>query len=252
MNERCASINCASIKRASIKRAAIVGGPESIVGRSNLHAVAEEKCRAWPGIFLLSSFSGVALRCDSSAGSRALPRDPWKLVCSLPWELAYFHHLHHVLFLLLFHREQVDRNEYHRRVGLVLPPMLRAVLLGGHFARLMHDRHRAVARVLDHLAGDDVDHRGTIAVTVPRHNAARLDVELSQAEEPPVDMRRLLRQIRRRSHDVLDTLRRRSAHLLALSVGHPLVGGTLARERRGRGKGERAGDHARDEITFES
>src|SRR5262249_2473454 len=35
----------------------------------------KEKCRAWPGIFHPSGFSSAMLRCDSSAASRASPRD---------------------------------------------------------------------------------------------------------------------------------------------------------------------------------
>jgi hypothetical protein len=45
-----------------------------------LPEVVEEKCRAWPGIFLLASFSWTILRCDFSAAAAALPCGRIKLV----------------------------------------------------------------------------------------------------------------------------------------------------------------------------
>ena len=66
-------------------------------------------------------------------------------------------------------------------------PPVRRPRVGRDVAGLVHDRHRAGARVLGDLAGNHVDHRRAVAVAVPGHDTARLHLELAQAElgRPP-------------------------------------------------------------------
>ena len=71
------------------------------------------------------------------------------------------------------------------------------------------------------------------------HDAARLHLELAQAELAPLDRGGLVGQVGAGAHDVGDAHRRGGAHLLALAVGHPLVGRAFAGEGGAGGNAER-------------
>src|SRR3974377_2166016 len=92
--------------------------------------------------------------------------------------------------------------------------------LGADIAGLVHDWNRAVAGVFDDLAFGDVDDGGSIAVAVPRHDAAGLDGELAEAELALLDVRRLLFEIDGGKHGVGHALARGGwpAEVCGLSV----------------------------------
>src|SRR5262249_36616317 len=77
-------------------------------------------------------------------------------------------------------------------VSQVLPPMGGATRLRPYLASFVHNRNRAVAGIFDNLAFCDVDDRRTIAVTVPRHDAAWLDSKFTEPELTLLDVCRLL------------------------------------------------------------
>src|SRR6185295_5931179 len=91
--------------------------------------------------------------------------------------------LHHVLVLIGAVVEDVDRDQNHWLLGLVLPPVRRAAALGRDVARVMHDRHRAITREFDDRSLHHVYLRRALVVAVPGNDAAGLDVELAQTEQ---------------------------------------------------------------------
>src|SRR5438105_6804267 len=139
---------------------------------------------------------------------------------------------HHLFVHLVGDREEVHRDQLGGHAAVVLPPVRSAVLLRRDVARLVHDRHRAAARILHDLAADDVDHRRPLVMAVPGNDAAGLDVELAQAEKAPVQGHRLLRQIGARAHHIGDAFGAVAHHRLAFAIGHALVRWALAGERR--------------------
>src|SRR5499427_10520395 len=70
-----------------------------------------------------------------------------------------------------------------------------ATRLWPYLASFVHNRNRAVAGIFDDLAFCDVDDRGTVAVTVPRHDAAWLNGEFAEPELTLLDVCRLLFKI---------------------------------------------------------
>src|SRR5438552_17627678 len=61
--------------------------------------------------------------------------------------------LHHVLVLHVVDRKKIHRNQNGGGAASVLPPVRRAFPLSCDVAGLVHDRHGAIARILDHLTG---------------------------------------------------------------------------------------------------
>ena len=84
-------------------------------------------------------------------------------------------------------------------------------------------------------------------MTVPRNDAARLDVELADPQQPAVDGRRLLRQVDAAANIVGDAFGGGAAHLLSLAIRNPLVHGTFARHGRGCRERKHSGDCAGNE-----
>ena len=64
---------------------------------------------------------------------------------------------------------------------------MRRAGLCADIARLVHDRHRAIAGVFDDLAFGDVNDRRPIVVAVPGYDAAGLDGELAEPELAVLD-----------------------------------------------------------------
>src|SRR5262245_12100322 len=101
---------------------------------------------------------------------------------------------------------------------------LRADLTG-----LVRNRNRAVAGILDDLALRDVDDRGSIAVAVPRHDAARLYGKLAEPQLAVLDVCRLLFEIDGGEHRVGYAFARVGGRLTR--IGFHLVGRTTAGKR---------------------
>ena len=93
--------------------------------------------------------------------------------------------------------EEVGGEQHDGRVAEILPPMRYVGGLGHDVARVMHQRHGAIARIFVDLAFDDVDDGGTVGVAVPGDDAARLDHELAHAEVPAIDVERRLAHVDR-------------------------------------------------------
>src|SRR5205085_12540636 len=106
-----------------------------------------------------------------------------------------------------------------------------ALLLGLHIARLVHDRHGTVARILHHLAADNVNHRRTLVVAVPGHDAPGREIELAQAEEAALQRHRTGGEVGTCANDIGHALGAVAHHRLALAVGYALVRRALARQR---------------------
>ena len=70
-----------------------------------------------------------------------------------------------------------------------------ATRLWPYLASFVHNRNRAVAGIFDDFAFCDVDDRRTIAVAVPRHDAAWLDSKFTEPELTLLDVCRLLFKI---------------------------------------------------------
>ena len=78
--------------------------------------------------------------------------------------------------------------------------------LARHIARLVQDRHGAVAGVLIDLARDDVDQRRPVAVAVPGHDAAGLYFEAAHAHEVALERDLFVGEIDLGQHLVGDVL----------------------------------------------
>src|SRR5262249_34063553 len=81
----------------------------------------------------------------------------------------------HVLVVLVV--QDVEREQRHRLLAEVLPPVRGAERLPRHLAGLVQDRPGAVAGIFVDLAFDDVDQRGSVVVAVPGNDAAGLNDE---------------------------------------------------------------------------
>src|SRR5215470_8146851 len=108
--------------------------------------------------------------------------------------------------------------------------MRSGISFGSNLSSLVEDRHRAVAGVFHDLALGDVDERRTVAMAVPRNDAARLDGELAETKLAILELRRLLRQIDGAQRRVGDALGGEHDRLARVFFG--LVGRALAGERR--------------------
>src|ERR1700737_3612161 len=69
-------------------------------------------------------------------------------------------------------------EQHHGLAAGILPPMGGAAGLRRDLAGLVQNRHGAVAGVFENLALDDINERRTVAMAVPRNDAARFDHEL--------------------------------------------------------------------------
>src|SRR6516165_11640968 len=98
-----------------------------------------------------------------------------------------------------------------------------------HFARLVHNGNRAVAGVFDDLALRDVNNRGTIAVAVPWHDAARLYGELAEPELTLLDVGRFFLEIDGGEHRIGHALARLGDWLTC--IGFHLVDRTATGNR---------------------
>src|SRR6516225_11836394 len=123
--------------------------------------------------------------------------------------------------------------------------------LGPYVASFVHDRNRAVAGIFDDLAFCDVDDRRTIAVTVPRHDAAWLDSKFTEPELALLDVCRLFFKIDGGKDRVGHTLGRFGDR--RTYVGFHLVGGATA-SSRGRYADERrsSGDASQNQVLAEA
>lgn len=74
--------------------------------------------------------------------------------------------------------------------------------LARDFARLVDDRHLAIAGVFGDCAIDDIDDGGAVAVAMPGNDAARLHNELAQPPLAVGDVGGLLREINRWQNSV--------------------------------------------------
>src|SRR5262245_33235073 len=108
------------------------------------------------------------------------------------------------MVVLVVHHIAHEQN--HGLLSVILPPVRGAAGLWPDVAGLVRDRRGAVARILDDLALGDVDDRRTIAVTMPRHNAAGLDRELAKSKLPILAVRRFLLKIDGGKHRVRNAL----------------------------------------------
>ena len=88
-------------------------------------------------------------------------------------------------------RHQLE-EQHDGLIAKILPPMRDAFGFGDYFARLVHDRHCAVAGDILRLALDDVNDVRPVAVAVPWHGATGLDHELAHAKEAILDVLLLL------------------------------------------------------------
>ena len=61
----------------------------------------------------------------------------------------------------------VEREQYHRLVAQILPPVRRTARFPRHLTGLVDDRIDAIVAVFDDLAFEDVDQRRPIIVAVP-------------------------------------------------------------------------------------
>src|ERR1700745_2826900 len=104
-----------------------------------------------------------------------------------------------------------------------------ATRLWPYLASLVHNRNRAVAGIFDDLAFCDVDDRGAIAVTVPRHDAVWLDSKFTEPELALLDVCRRLFKIDGGEDGVGHALGRIGDR--RTYVGFHLVGGATARSR---------------------
>jgi hypothetical protein len=77
--------------------------------------------------------------------------------------------------VIVFIVEHIAHEQHHGLLSVILPPMGGAAGLRPDVAGLVNDWHGAVACILNDLALGDVDDRGTVAVAMPRDNAAGLD-----------------------------------------------------------------------------
>src|SRR5262249_7458698 len=96
----------------------------------------------------------------------------------------------HVVIALVV--QHVAHKQNNGLISQVLPPMGRAAGLWPHLTSFVQNRNRAATGIFDDLAFCDVDDRGTVAVTVPRHDAAWLDSEFAEPELTLLDVCRLL------------------------------------------------------------
>src|SRR5262249_51411700 len=136
-------------------------------------------------------------------------------------------------------------------VSEVLPPMGGATRLRPYLASFVHNWNRAVAGIFDDLAFCDVDDRRTIAMTVPRHDAAWLNSKFAEPELTLLDVCRLLFKI--------DGGQDRVGHTLGCIgdrrtyVGFHLIGGATA-SSRGRHADERrsSGDASQNQVSAEA
>ena len=96
--------------------------------------------------------------------------------------------------------EQIDRDQHGGGSAGVLLPMRGAVLLRRDVAGPVRDRHRAVARVLDDLTRDDVDHRrarlGTPASAPSRRRQLRPASRSAGIESVECRLQRSTRRLR--------------------------------------------------------
>src|SRR5262249_3643800 len=154
---------------------------------------------------------------------------------------------HIVIALVVQH---VAHKQNDGLVAQVLPPVGGATRLRPYLTSFVHNRNRAVAGIFDDLAFCDVDDRRTIAVTVPRHDAAWLDSEFAEPELTPLDVGRLLFKIDGGEDcvgDALGCIGDRRTY-----VGFHLVGGATA-SSRGRNADERrsSGDASKNQVLTE-
>src|SRR5215469_8046443 len=111
-----------------------------------------------------------------------------------------------------------------------------------YVASFVRNRNRAVTGIFDDLPFCDVDNRGTIGVTVPRHDAAWLDSKFAEPELTILDVCRLLLKIDGGEDCV--------GHALGCIgdgrtyVGFHLVGGTTASGRGGNADERHSSDNA--------
>ena len=106
----------------------------------------------------------------------------------------------HVVIALVV--QHVAHKQSDSLVSQVLPPMGGAAGLWPYLASFVQNGNRAVTGIFDDLAFRDVDDGGSIAVTVPRHDAAWLDSEFAEPELTPLDVCLLLFKINRGEHRV--------------------------------------------------
>src|SRR5262245_11643277 len=126
-----------------------------------------------------------------------------------------------------------------------------ATRLWPYLTSFVHDRNRAVAGIFDDLAFCDVDDRRTIAVAVPRHDAAWLDSKFTEPELTLLDVCRLLFKIdggKDRVGHALGRIGDRRAY-----VGFDLFGGTTASGRCGNADERRSsGDASQNQVLAEA
>ena len=107
-------------------------------------------------------------------------------------------------------------------------------------ACLVDDWNGTVAGVFDDLTFRDVNESRTVAMTVPRHNAARLDSELAQSQLPSCELHRLFFQVDCGENCIRNPFRSVRDGLAYVSL--ELIGRALTGEHR-RGGGERRASH---------
>src|SRR5215472_16878207 len=155
----------------------------------------------------------------------------------------------HVVIALVV--QHVAHKQNDGLVSQVLPPMGCAAGLWPYLTSFVHNRNQAVTCLFDDLAFCDVDDRGTVAVTVPRHDAAWLDSEFSESELTLLDVCRLLFKI--------DGGEDRVGYAFACIgnrltyVGFHLVGGATASSRgRYADKRRSNGDAGQNQVLAEA
>src|SRR5262245_32261957 len=110
--------------------------------------------------------------------------------------------------------EDVERQQRHRLLARVLPPMRRPERFPGYIAGLVEDRDRAVAAVFDDLAFDDIDERRAVIVAVPGNDAIGLDYQLANPHLAAVGLDRFVGEIDRGEYGV-GNAEGRNGHRLA-------------------------------------
>src|SRR5262249_52744477 len=123
--------------------------------------------------------------------------------------------------------------------------------LWAYLAGFVQNRNRAVACIFHDLAFCDVDDRGAIAMTVPRHDAAWFDGEFAEPKLTLLDVCRLLFKINGGQNRISHALGR-IGHRLTY-VGFHLIGGASA-SSGGRHADERrsSGDASQDQELTEA
>src|SRR5262249_49170255 len=128
--------------------------------------------------------------------SRFVGKQFWRSTPDQQWSAtlraAAWARLHVLVGLVV---EHVADEQHDRLLAFVFPPMLRGIGLRPDLAGLVHDRHAAIAGIFDDLTLRDVDDRRTVAMAVPRHDAAGRDRQFTEAKLPLLDIRGLAFEI---------------------------------------------------------